>query len=151
MGKMGYDIRVAELSPEELKFSQSALQNYERLKEVIWRGDLYRLISPYNEERAVLMYVDAAKSHSVLFSYALNPRSFNQFTAVRLQGLAPDKIYKVEEINKIEGRDNAQHAPGPSRPAEPQHYSGDYLMKVGISLPNNNPLTSAVIEITEVK
>ncbi len=151
MGKMGYDIRVAELSPEELKFSQSALKNYERLKEVIWRGDLFRLISPYNEQRAVLMYVDEAKSHAVLFSYALYPRTFNQFAAVRLQGLAPDKLYKVEEINRMESRDNAQHSPGPSRPAEAQIFSGDYLMKVGISLPNNNPLTSAVIEITEVK
>jgi hypothetical protein len=30
-------------------------------------------------------------------------------------------------------------------------YSGDYLMKVGLSLPNNSELTSAVIELTEVK
>ena len=30
-------------------------------------------------------------------------------------------------------------------------FSGDYLMKIGLSLPNNSELTSVVIEITAVK
>ena len=74
MGKLGYDIQVKELSPEELKFSQEAIRNYKRLSDVIWKGDLYRLISPYEENRAVLMYVNENKSHAVLFSYTLQSR-----------------------------------------------------------------------------
>jgi alpha-galactosidase len=144
MGKLGYDIRVNELSADELAFSKMAVQNYNRLKELIWSADLYRLVSPYEEERAVLMYVSQDKTKSVLFSYALHPRARSRFSAVRLMGLDPNKTYKVEEINKMS---NAKI----SFSSEGKTFSGDYLIKVGLSLPNNNELTSAVIEITEVK
>ena len=144
MGKMGYDIRVNELTADELKFSQQALQNYARLKDLIWKGDLYRLVSPYEQERAVLMYVSGDQAKSILFSYSLHPRAFNQFSAVKLAGLDPKKNYKIEEINKVPDFRSRFRADG-------KVLSGDYLMKIGLSLPNNNELTSAVVEITEVK
>ena len=144
MGKMGYDIRVNELTADELKFSQQALQNYARLKDLIWKGDLYRLVSPYEQERAVLMYVSGDQAKSILFSYSLHPRAFNQFSVVKLAGLDPKKNYKIEEINKVPDFRSRFRADG-------KVLSGDYLMKIGLSLPNNNELTSAVIEITEVK
>lgn len=144
MGKMGYDIRVNEMTAEELEFSKMAVQNYNRLKELIWSGDLFRLVSPYEEERAVLMFTSQDKSKSLLFSYTLHPRAFGQFSPVRLNGLAAVKTYKVQEINKMKGIRS-------SFPSDGKTFSGDYLMKVGLSLPNNNELTSAVIEIMEVK
>lgn len=144
MGKLGYDIRVNEMTTDELSFSKQAVQNYQRLKGLIWNGDLYRLVSPYKEERAVLMYISQDKSKSVLFSYSLHPRARSRFSAVRLLGLDPNKVYKVEEINKMSGAKSSFSADGKT-------FSGDYLTKVGLSLPNNNELTSAVIEITEVK
>lgn len=144
MGKMGYDIRVNEMTADELKFSKQALQNYARLKDLIWKGDLYRLVSPYEQERAVLMYVSGDQAKSILFSYALHPRAFNQFSAVKLAGLDPKKNYKIEEINKMPDSRSRFRADGKT-------FSGDYLMKIGLSLPNNSELSSAVIEITEVK
>lgn len=143
-GKLGYDIRVNEMTPEELTFSKAAVQNYNRLKELIWSGDLYRLISPYEEERSVLMYTSQDKTRSLLFSYALHPRFNNRFSPVRLNGLDPNKSYKLKEINKMPGFRSFFSAEGKS-------FSGDYLMKIGLSLPNNSELTSAVIEITEAK
>lgn len=44
---------------------------------------------------------------------------------VRLQGLNPDKLYKVEEINLMPSVKSALKANG-------KIYSGDYLMKVGL-------------------
>jgi len=144
MGKLGYDIRVNEMSTDELAFSKMAVQNYNRLKELIWNGDLYRLVSPYEEERAVLMFASQDKSKALLFSYALHPRAFNQFNPVRLTGLDPEKTYKVKETNKMPGSRIRFSSEGKT-------FSGDYLVKVGLLLPNNSELTSAVIEITEVK
>ncbi len=150
MGKMGYDIRINEMTPDELKFSQQAVQNYNRLKDVIWYGDLYRLVSPYEAERTVLMYVNGQKDHSVLLAYNLYPRTFDSFSPVRLQGLDPAKMYKVEEINQFEP---SGEKPGayPAMGAQTQVYSGDYLMKAGISVPAFGQLSSAVLEISEVK
>jgi alpha-galactosidase len=99
MGKMGYDIPVNELTEKELKFSQDAIVNYKRLSDVIWHGDLYRLASPYEGNRAVLMYVNSSRNKAVLFSYTLNSRYGESFNKVRLQGLDPAKTYKIQEIN----------------------------------------------------
>ena len=143
MGKMGYDIPVNELSEKELKFSQDAIANYKRLSEVIWHGDLYRLISPYNENRAVLMYVNNTKNKAVLFAYTLNSRFNEDFNNVKLQGLDPLKTYKIQEINVAnDGKQPAARDSGKS-------FTGDYLMKVGLSIGSGTPLTSYVYEITE--
>jgi alpha-galactosidase len=143
MGKMGYDIPVNELTEKELKFSQDAIANYKRLSDVIWKGDLYRLISPYEENRAVLMYVTSEKNKSVLFAYTLNSRFGETFKSVRLQGLDPAKTYKIKEINiSSEGRRF-----GPTENGKT--YTGDYLMKIGLNLNTGSALSSLVYEITE--
>ena len=143
MGKMGYDIPVKELTEKELKFSQDAIANYKRLSDIIWHGDLYRLVSPYAENRAVLMYVNKAKTKAVLFAYTLNTRFNEILNPVKLLGLDPVKTYKIQEINvPAEGRRFGSSESGKS-------YTGDYLMKIGLNVGSAAPLTSAVYEITE--
>jgi alpha-galactosidase len=143
MGKMGYDIPVNELTDKELKFSQDAIVTYKRINDVIWQGDLYRLISPYEENRAVQMYVNSTKNRAVLFAYTLNSRYGEAFNRVRLQGLDPEKTYKIQEINTLsEGRRSGPTESGKS-------YTGDFLMKTGLNVGSSSPLTSAVYEITE--
>lgn len=143
MGKLGFDIDVNKLTADELAFTQQAIKNYKRLSSVIWYGDLYRLVSPYEANRAVLMYVDSAKAKAVLFNYNLNIREQEKVNRVRLQGLDPQKQYKVEEINMMRG----------AKPilADNGHtYSGDFLMKVGLDLDSSHlrALTSSIVEIT---
>jgi alpha-galactosidase len=90
------------------------------------------------------MYTNEAKNKAILFAYSLHPRAFNQYRAVRLQGLDPNKKYKLEEINKMSGSRSGFTSEGKT-------FSGDYLIKIGLKLPNNGDSSSAVIEITEVK
>lgn len=143
MGKLGYDIPVNEFTAKELKFSQDAIANYKRLSDIIWHGDLYRLVSPYEENRAVLMYINSAKNKAVLFAYTLNSRYNETFNHVRLQGLNPAKTYKLQEINvSSEGRRSDTSESGKS-------YTGDYLMKIGLNLNTGAALSSLVYEITE--
>ncbi len=150
MGKMGYDIRVEEFTPEELEFSQQALKDYARLKEVIWFGDMYRLISPYEESRAALMYVSETKEKAVLFCYTINAYRENITNAVKLQGLDAAKKYEVKEIN-IEKRGDGRRPPQFGGNTN-RVYSGDYLMKVGLNVRSGrSDLSSNVYEITEVK
>jgi alpha-galactosidase len=143
MGKMGYDIPVNELTEKELKFSQEAITNYKRLSDVIWHGDLYRLISPYDENRAVLMYVTNEKDKAVLFAYTLNSRFGETFNSVRLQGLDQAKTYKIKEINIP----SEERRFGPSENGK--SYTGEYLMKIGLNLNTKTALSSLVYEITE--
>lgn len=144
MGKMGYDIRVGEMAEEELQFSKQAVENYNRVSDVIWFGDLYKLASPYKEDRAVLMYVGKNKERAVLFNYILHPRRKEFFDQVALQGLDPDKKYRVLEINLLPGKDS-------DNPVHDEVYSGDYLMTIGLNLTPGRvrPITSNIFEITE--
>ncbi|MRG47155.1 alpha-galactosidase [Chitinophaga sp. SYP-B3965] len=134
MGRLGYDIDVNKFTEEEWHFSQEAIKNYNRLKNVISHGEMYRLISPYEEQRAVLMYVNNSKTKAVLFAYNLHTHYGEQFQKVRLSGLDPQKRYKVKEINL-------------EKEAQATEYSGDYLMKVGLSVSSNKELSSKVLEI----
>jgi len=144
MGRLGYDLNVKKLNDAEIQFSKQAIKNYNRLSSVIWYGDLYRLISPYEEDRAVLMYVNDTKSKALLFNYFLNTRYKAQFNLVKLQGLDPQKKYKVEEINLMDGIKSNFNDSG-------KVYSGDYLMTVGLNLSAGKiiPQSSSVIEITQ--
>lgn len=149
MGKMGYDIRVEEFTPEELAFSQQALKDYARLKEVIWFGDMFRLVSPYEESRAALMYVNEPKDKAVLFCYNINAYRENITNPVKLQGLDPDKKYEVKEINVQQRGDGRRPPFGGS---STRVYSGDFLMKAGLEIRvGRGDLSSNVYELSEVK
>ena len=149
MGKMGYDIEVDKMTENELKFSQNAIATYNRIKDIVYGGDLYRLISPYEENRAVMMYVNNTKNRAVLFGYTLNARYGETFNLVKLQGLDPARTYKIQEINvSNEGR-RGPGMGGPGMSQSGRTFTGDYLMKVGINVGSNTPLTSVVYEITE--
>jgi alpha-galactosidase len=143
MGKMGYDIRVENFTADELKFSNEAVKTYKRISDVVWKGDLYRLVSPYESNRAVLMYVSADKNRSVLFNYHLNTRRQDIFNRVLLQGLDPQKNYRLKEINLYPETKSTQ-------PDDGKVFSGSYLMNVGLQLAPGraNPLTSNIYEIT---
>jgi alpha-galactosidase len=148
MGKLGYDIEVDKFTENELKFSQDAVANYNRIKDIIYTGDLYRLVSPYEENRAVLMYVDSSKESAVVFGYTLNARYGETLNNVKLQGLDPEKTYKITEINvSNEGR----RGPGmrPLMSEGGRTYTGDYLMKIGLNIGSATPLTSVVYELNE--
>lgn len=137
MGKLGFDIRVNELSQSDREFAQSAVANYNRLKPVILDGDLYRLVSPYSGEHASLMYASKEQDRAVVFAFNLNPRYAEPVRNVRLQGLDPQRIYTVRETNLMPGA----HSDG-------KRFSGDYLMKVGLPLFSASHLTSTIVELT---
>lgn len=144
MGKLGFDINVNELKENELKYCQEAVANYKRLSPVIGQGDMYRLVSPYDEDRAVLMYVDSTKTKAVLFSYTLHPMYDPNFNFVRLQGLDASKKYKVVEINGMAGTRRTFEESGKS-------YSGDFLMKNGLKVSSGTKESSVVLELSVVE
>lgn len=144
MGKMGYDIRVNNFTPQELQFSQEAVKTYKRISETVWFGNLYRLISPYEESRAVLMYVSENKSKAILFNYQLHTRRKDLFGRVKLEGLDLQKKYRFREINLFPETKSIN-------PDNGKVLSGEYLMNIGLNLAPGRiaPLSSNIFELTE--
>lgn len=142
MCKMGFDISLKEMNDDEMKYCQEAVANYKRLKGTILDGDLYHLVSPYDTNHSSVMYVDKAKSKSVLFAYDIHPRFGEKTFPVKLQGLDPNKKYKVQEINLMPGQKSTLVTDGGT-------FSGDFLMKIGMNVFSTAHAHSKVIELTE--
>ena len=141
MCKLGFDIRTHEMNENEIRFCQEAVKNFKRLSHVIGNGDMYRIVSPYEKDHAVVLYTDQAKDKAVVYAFDMHPRYAEILQPVRLQGLDANKRYKVEEINLMPGNHSALECHGKT-------YSGDYLMKVGIPLLSSSHLQSHVVELT---
>jgi alpha-galactosidase len=142
MGKLGFDIRINEMSDTEQTFCREAVRCYKRLSPLIAEGDQFRLRSPYESDHAAILYTGKDRSHALLFTFDINPRYRENIQPLRLRGLDPDRNYRLEEINLLPGsRSRLQ--------CHTQTYSGDYLMKYGIHVFSSNQTTSHLIEITE--
>ncbi|MGL4994387.1 MAG: alpha-galactosidase [Bacteroidales bacterium] len=143
MGKLGFDIRVDEMSEAELQYSKQAVLNYNRLSSVILDGDQYRLVSPYEKQHAVMSYVDKLMEKCVLFAFDLYPRYGEINRPIRLKGLDANRQYRVSEINLMNGQKSNLSFDGNS-------YSGDYLMKIGLPILSGRSLNSRVVEISAI-
>ncbi|MBS1531316.1 MAG: alpha-galactosidase [Bacteroidetes bacterium] len=143
MGKLGFDVPVSKLSPDELTFCQDAIKNYKAYSEAIWHGEQYRLQSPWDNDAASIMYVDKAKSKAIMFNYLVNNRyDKGTYQPIKLKGLDPAKKYAVKEINLY---------PGSKTGIREGTYSGDFLMTVGVNPEVHEGRASVVIGIDEQK
>lgn len=140
MCKFGFDIGLKDMKPEELAYCQQAVTNWKRLQPAIMDGDQYRLVSPYETNHAAFQYVDKAKNSAVLFAYDLAPRFQEKLTAIKFQGLDPDKRYEVSEINLMPNAKSSLSANGKT-------FTGDYLMKVGLDVFTTRHYNSRVVEL----
>jgi alpha-galactosidase len=141
MGKMGFDIKLSDMSEKDLAYCQEAVKNYRRLSPVIMDGDMYRLYSPYNGPHAVTQFVGTDKKSAVVFAFNTYPRWGERNNPVLLKGLNPDTRYRVREINMMPGH-------GSNLGCNDRVYSGQYLMTVGVNLLSTRKLTSHVLELT---
>jgi len=141
MGKLGFDIPVSNISPEDLKYCQNAVKVYDEIKPVIWQGDQFRLANPDEGPIASMLYVSEEKQKAIMFNYLVNNRYGQGSTQpVKLKGLNPVAIYSLKEINLYQGV---------SSDVSSGEYSGDFLMKVGINPEVNANRSSVVLELTE--
>ena len=145
MGKMGFDIVVDHLSPNDLKSAQLAVSDYNGFKDVVWHGDVFRLASPWEKPVASVMYVSEKKDKAVMFNYLVSNRfDFNfTFEPIKLKGLDTNKKYSVKELNLYPETKTSLD--------EKAVYSGDFLMSIGYNPDITLSRKSVVLEIKEVK
>ena len=141
MGKMGYDIVVNNLNEKDLLFSQQAVATYQSVNDLIWHGDLFRLVDPKNNPVASLIFANVNKTHAVMFTYLTDNRYMMTGTQqpVILKGLDSKKNYIVKEINLYPGVRSTVNSN--------IYYSGEYLMTIGFNPDMNAERTSVLLEI----
>lgn len=126
-GRLGMEIQPANMSDEEKALCRQAITDYKTIRPVVQFGDLYRLHSPYEGDNlASLMYVSEDKQQAVYYWYRLENFYDQHFPRIKMQGLDPNKVYRVHELNRI---DNTPLA------CEGKTYTGAYLMANGLEMP----------------
>ncbi len=113
-GAFGYELDLTKLTDEERALVRRQVAEYHAYYDIIQNGDLYRLVSPFeNENFCAWEYVSTDKREALLTFVV--PRCRVNFTSfVRMKGLDPSKRYQELESGRI--------------------YSGDTLMNAGMNL-----------------
>ena len=143
-GRLGLELQPKDIPANEWDFAKEAIVNYKELvRPLVTKGDLYRIISPYDNSNnyASQMYVSKDKTKAVLFVFCTDINNRGVIPMLKLQGLSPSKDYKIREINKISIS---------SFWGDGQTLKGDYLINAGIELNIATQFASAVF-ILEAK
>jgi len=138
--KLGTDLDLNKLHDHEKVQVKNAIADYKQIKDIIFHGDMYRLVSPYQEPRAVLQYLQKNKDKAVVFSFQTEQVSGGDHTPFKLQGLDPNAQYKIQEINKTNYSRLYEY--------DGKVFTGKFLMDEGFkfSMWNQNESTAFIIE-----
>ena len=149
-GRLGMELQPKNMSENEKMFSKEAIKTYKKIRPIIQFGDLFRLISPFEDKHvSSLMYVDEDKSKAVFFAYhlALNNAKNSPHQPFKMDGLNPDQNYLVTEINKAQNVNKSKKRKGFM--GSGNVYSGKFLMNVGINLNMRREYDSIVLELVK--
>lgn len=129
-GRLGMEIQPKNMTDAEKEQTRKAIADYKKVRPVVQQGDLYRLLSPYdNLGAASLMYVAPEKDDAVFFWWRMNDEINPQLPRVTMAGLDPEAIYMVEELNRIDNK---------PLPYEGKTFTGRYLMSNGLEIPESH-------------
>ena len=143
-GRLGMELQPKDMSDTDKAFATRAIAAYKEIRPVVQFGDLYRLISPYeNSNVASLMYVTPEKDRAVLYVYKIRHMLNQNTPVIRLTGLSADKTYRLKDLT-------------PANPEKPcsingKTISGKLLKEEGLILPLNSEYASLAISLEEVK
>ena len=134
-GRLGMELQPKNLTEEERAFADRCITSYKNWRDLVFKGDLYRISSPYESDYYALMYVSEDKSRAVVFTYCANylNRAIGTKTFT-LQGLDPSKKYKVTEQNVDKSIFSGNG----------KTLSGEYLMNGGFNIKLFKTMSSAV-------
>jgi len=143
-GRLGMELQPKDLQGDERIFAKNAIETYKQIRPVVQFGDLYRLISPYDEGGwAAFMYTSKDKKEAVVFAYSFEFHGRTHFLEFKLNGLDKNKKYKVTEINTTTDKSSFW--------GNNMVFTGDELMKLGININDSQMFDSFVFRLTEVQ
>jgi alpha-galactosidase len=132
-GVLGLSCDIAKWDEAQKNFAKEKISFYKKIRETLHKGDLYRIVSPYDENRSILQYTGKDKKNAVVFIYNMAEYPINSINEtqrsplVKLRGLLPDAVYQIAGIKN--------------------NYSGKYLMNVGIDFSLKGAVKSKIFEI----
>ena len=131
-GSFGYELDPDKLTEEEIAEIKEQVKEYHKYYDVIHFGELYRLITPFENEFKVAWEFVSEDKKEALVTVVNIKLPYDNLFFLKLKGLDPEKIYEVEDSGET--------------------YSGAYLMYAGLNLthkPTGDGI-SYLIHLTEI-
>ena len=116
---VGYDI--TKWDDHQKKIATEKIAQYKSIRETVQKGNVYRIVSPYEGNRSILQYTDKNQKKAVVFVYQMAEYpnhtidETQRTPLVKLRGLLSEAQYRIEGFSDT--------------------FSGKYLMDVGIEFP----------------
>lgn len=102
-GRLGMEIQPKDMSDVDKAFAKRAIAAYKTIRPIVQQGDLYRLLSPYdNKGAASLMYVTSEKDKAVVYGYKISHFINMSVPKIRLNGLNPSKLYRITDLTPVD-------------------------------------------------
>ncbi len=136
-GVLGIGFDITKWTGEEKKLAKDKIMRYKEIRSLVQFGNLYRLISPFKENKTALEYISDNRSSAVLLCYNMGEYldgSISQtkgVQALKLQGLKAEAFYKIPQLSDAV-------------------YKGDFLMNIGILWPVKGAYKSLILDVKEV-
>ncbi|MCC8115483.1 MAG: GH36 C-terminal domain-containing protein [Bacteroidales bacterium] len=141
-GRLGMELQPSAMSEDELAMARRAIADYKQVRHIVQQGDLYRIISPYNNKGcASLMYVTEDQTEAVMFCYKTAHYSCQTMPRMRMAGIDPDATYRITELNP--------KADGPCY-LNDTTIKGSLLMDTGFEAPLWSEYSSCVLHLQKI-
>lgn len=115
-GILGYELDATKLSTEEKAECKEITRRYKKYYPLISEGDYYRLSNPYEDLYLTAWeHVSEDRTRALLSVVLTDKESNAPQRYVKLKGLIPDKIYRIEGMDRS--------------------FSGQLLMNAGLPVP----------------
>lgn len=100
-GTFGYELDPRKLTDEEIEIVKEQVKQYHEYYDLIHYGDLYRLISPFdNAYRAAWQIVSPEKDCAMVTLVTMRTEEYAH-VILKLQGLDPKKQYRNETTGEV--------------------------------------------------
>ena len=133
-GRLGMEIQPKNMTDQEKDICRKAIADYKRIRPIVQFGDIYRIVSPYdNHGFASMMHVAPDKTKAVYYWWKLANFQDEHLSRGVMAGLDPDKKYKVTELDRVD-----------VFPLffEGKVFTGKFLMDNGLEIPSSNNVPS---------
>ncbi|CAH1208221.1 Alpha-galactosidase AgaA [Paenibacillus auburnensis] len=109
-GVFGYELDLTTFNESEQSLVKEQVQFYKEARELVMKGDLYRLLNPFEGNEAAWMVVSEDRTEALLFYCRVLAEPNPGFRSLRLQGLDENAKYIVDDGEMTYGGDELMYA-----------------------------------------
>ena len=130
-GRFGYELDLNKLTDEEIEEVKQQVKDYREIEHIVHKGDMYRLVSPFEKKACALEYVSEDENEVLFFYNCIQGKPSTPCGIhIPLKGLKEDSNYQNTETGEI--------------------YSGAVLMNMGLIMPTDKDHFSVRIKFKKV-